>query len=75
MRGKIHRLRSNAEKTAIVQDVKQHVRDAYIRVTERSLTTQATTLMGRYETYQLASLVATQTGFVNLLISHVINKI
>lgn len=64
---KIALRRLNVVKIVTKLDVKQCVRVAYIRVTDWSLTTSATTVKGDYRTYQLLWLVATRTGFANHL--------
>lgn len=53
------RKRKDAQ-TEIVRVVKLSVMDAYIKVTEKSLTMSAPTVLGDSKTYQLVSLVVTQ---------------
>lgn len=49
----------------IVRVVKLSARDVYLKVTEKSLTMSAPTVLGDSKTYQLVSLVVTQIVYGN----------
>jgi hypothetical protein len=59
------RLKRKDVRTEIVHAVKLSARDVYIKVTEKSLTMSAPTVLGDSKTYQLVSLVVTQIVFGN----------
>ena len=66
--GKVRQNRSDEELRVIVHVVKLYGKDVYIKVTEKSLTMSGTTVRDHWITYQLAWLVAQETGVANLLL-------
>jgi len=61
----VHRHRRKDVRTAIVRVVKLSARDVYIKVTEKSLTMSAPTVLGDSRTYQLALQVVMQIVYGN----------
>lgn len=57
--------RLSVVKPVIVRDAVQRVQGAYIKVTEWSLTTSDTTVLGHSTTYQLVWLLATRIVHAN----------
>jgi hypothetical protein len=62
---KVHHSRKNDVQTEIVRVVKLCVTDVYIKVTEKSLTMSAPTVVGDSRTYQLAWYLVTQIVYGN----------
>jgi hypothetical protein len=73
--GKTPQLKSQDVKLGTLLDVKLCVKAVYTKVTVKSWTMSVFTGKVRYETYQCVWSVATQTEFVNHLVTDILHKI